>query len=149
MRDFGWFAADIDGHFAAVDPGVQYFGWVSFDEGRLNNCGLNDREDSMSILGDIPFGIVELPRAARDDKSTRADIQKLCVAAGEYGRCFRERMYIPASSCPKTIRHKQALARLSEQELALLPKSAAKRKHILCALWIALKHAGRLTAVDV
>jgi hypothetical protein len=135
--------------FAAVDPGVKYFAWVAFYEGRLTDCGLNQREDALSILGDFPFGIVEKPRASKDDKSTRADIQELCIALGEYGRCFRERRYEVASSCPKDIRHAQALKRLSPEELAILPKQITKRKHILCALWIALKHAGRLTAAPV
>lgn len=133
--------------FAAVDPGVQYFAWVDMVDSQLHRCGLDKREDA-GLLADIPYGIIEKPRPGHHAKSTDRDIQELCIALGEYGAQFSERRYEVASSCPKPKRHAQALARLTPAELAILPKQKTKQKHILCALWIALKHAGRLTAIE-
>lgn len=127
---------------ACIDPGVKYYGLALF-EGQTLIAARKEHADCIhSVRANLC--VVERPRKANDDRSTRGDIQDLEYAAGGYAAHFSSSKAVQASNVPKDIRHARALAALLPGELAVLPKQKTHLKHVLCAVYIGLKELGRL-----
>lgn len=129
-----------------IDPGKTYFAYARWDcNGQLIEAAKLGR-NSIHVLPVGEPAIIEKQWGQAKNTPLR-DLLDLAVSTGEYGGHFFSRRYVLPSSCPKPIRHKQALARLRPSELAVLPKNKTDLKHVLCAVWIGLNELGRLVAV--
>lgn len=133
----------IEDHVTYVDPGKKYFGAADFHGGELV-CTYFGRNEEYRTLLCGNYGVIEMPWGSTQKNAK--DIRDLCVWAGRYAERFTCSWMDDPGKSPKPIRHAQALSRLTEYELSKLPKLKGHRKHVLCAVWMGLKHSGRLVA---
>ena len=134
-----------------IDPGVDYFAWVLFDDDRLKLAGYSRRIDIDEIARYARRAVIEKPYVQQSggrsahQRSSNKTIQELCIAAGEYGGHFPQRHYVYPGAAPKHIRHERALAALTREEVELLPRYKTHMEHVGCALYIGMKDVGRLS----
>ena len=133
----------VEEYVTYVDPGKGYFGAARFDAGVLGATWFG-RKDAYRQLLQGNYGVVEMPWGST--RKNEKDIRHLCVWAGRLAERFDVSWMDDPGKSPKPIRHQQALDRLTAAELTKLPKLKGHRKHVLCAVWMGLKHSGRLVA---
>jgi len=119
----------------AMDPGVKYFAWALFHDGKLVRCGLHEhaqKQPHPNIAVDLV--VVEKPRKVwRGKVETYLD---LCFAAGVFARGFSPNVEDVdpnrwKGNVDKTTHHEWIMADLSPAERVLIPTKKKESIHVL------------------
>ena len=134
---------------ASIDPGVDYYAWAEWRDGRLIGAGLAQMGGSSPTMAQT--AIIEKPQVYAETKSKgvrSSDIVNLSIAVGRLVERFQSvELVLPGQwkgQLPKKIHHERILAQLTSGERGLLDGMKQKELvHVLDAVGLGLYYLNR------
>ena len=133
----------------SIDPGVDYYAWAEWRDGRLIGAGLATFADAPTTA---QTAIIEKPQVYAETKSKgvrSSDIVNLSIAVGRLVERFHSvELVLPGTwkgQLPKKIHHERILAQLTSGERGLLEGMKQKELvHVLDAVGLGLYYLNRV-----